>query len=434
MGAQSLETRLRRRLLGLVAPAIALVGLASVAVTWRALDVADRATARTRAEDLARELRRELDEGDAPEAALREVAGDAETDGLRVALRLGKGERHAESAAALPAELEGLGRGACASARDDRGARWHACAAGAGELDVVAAIPVDAHAAVVRELAGWMLGIVGFALLAVVAAARLAVRRPLGSLRQLVEWAERVAGTEAPLPAPAADTLEIQRLGASCDALVKRLFEALSRERTTSAHMAHELRTPLTSMRAELEALGAEGGDAGARLLADVERLARVVDAILVLSAPKSDGAEAAGVVNIADVARALAPPGAAIDAPDEALVDADAHLVELALHNLLENAEKYGGHPAHAIEVTRAGSTVRLAVIDDGPGLDEAARARMFERYWRGSSDGAGSGLGLALVRAVAERYGGHAEATPNADGRGLTVAMTFGRVLGWH
>jgi signal transduction histidine kinase len=57
-----------------------------------------------------------------------------------------------------------------------------------------------------------------------------------------------------------------------------------------------------------------------------------------------------------------------------------------------------------------------------------------MFERHWRGAGAQAGSGLGLALVRAVATRYGGDAAARPNADGLGLEVSFSLGPVLEWH
>jgi two-component system sensor histidine kinase TctE len=85
-------------------------------------------------------------------------------------------------------------------------------------------------------------------------------------------------------------------------------------------------------------------------------------------------------------------------------------------------------------VRVSRAGEAIQLAVVDHGPGLDDEARARMFERYWRGTADGEGRGLGLALVRAVAERHGGGVHASPGPDGKGLNVAMTLGRVVGWH
>jgi signal transduction histidine kinase len=57
-----------------------------------------------------------------------------------------------------------------------------------------------------------------------------------------------------------------------------------------------------------------------------------------------------------------------------------------------------------------------------------------MFERFWRAAQDGHGSGLGLALVRAVAESHGGSSEARANPGGRGLEVSLTFGHVVGWH
>jgi two-component system sensor histidine kinase TctE len=104
-----------------------------------------------------------------------------------------------------------------------------------------------------------------------------------------------------------------------------------------------------------------------------------------------------------------------------------------LALRNLVDNARKYGGG-ARAVRVSREEDHVRLTVVDEGPGVDADARARMFERYWRGTGDGEGRGLGLSFVRAVAERHGGEARAVPGPAGRGLEVSLTFGRLLAWR
>ncbi len=428
----SLEARLRRRLLLLVTPVVVGVGVASVLVTRHALEASSREVARARAQDLLRDLRDEIDEGTPIDAAARETLAVADAHGDRALVRglpLG-GDR--ASRFPVPSALGGIAVDTCKAARDQGGRAWQACAVADGSLQAIVAVPVDAHAAVVGGLARWMLVVVGAALLALVAAARWTVRRPLQSLRRIAEWSERVVAEDAPPRAPKVDTAEIQRLTAAFDALVQRLFEALERERSTSAHLAHELRTPLTALRVELEALAPRCGEDAARLLTDLDRIARVIDAILVLSTPPT-ATGAASVVNLADVVRELAPQGAVVVAPDEALVQADLHLVELALVNLLENADKYAGG-TRLVQLSEMDGFIRLAVVDAGPGLPESARERMFARYWRGQSDGPGRGLGLALVRAVAERCGGYAEAIPNPAGRGLEVAIAFGRVLGWH
>jgi signal transduction histidine kinase len=310
---------------------------------------------------------------------------------------------------------------------------------------------VKSHARVVRTVAeGVALGIV-LALFAAAMAARTSLGGALASVRALVRWSDRVVDVDNAPPAPAGDTPEIARLAIAFDGVVRRLVDASTRARATSENIAHELRTPLTTIRAELEALAAVGasdanGASGAkapvaeraatieRMRGDVDRLARVVDAILILAAPPGGSRATDCVVNLADLARELAPPSTRVEAPDEALVVAEPHLVELAITNLLENARKHTGREARAISVARSGELARVAVIDDGPGVDEAARARMFERYWRASGDGGGTGLGLALVRAVARRHGGEADARANADGPGLEVGLTFGSVVGWH
>ncbi len=439
MGARSIEAKLRLRLLAVIAPALVGVGAASVGVTAWVFDAADRRAAMTRADDALRALRAELDEGDALTQASSEVLSAATGDGVRLAVRDSGRPEWRQTSDPPPAEALALAAGACARELDSKGEPWCACADRIEGADAVAAIPVKEHRALLWTLGRTMALVVVAALLAVLWAARRAVRGAVESVAELARWTERlgeeVTMARVDLPSsrtpPTADTAEVARLVASFDRLVQRLFDALARERASSAHIAHELRTPLTSIRAELEAL--LPSPAIERVLADAKHLERVVDAILVLSAPR-ERRRHDEVVNVADLAREMAPPGTTVEAPDEALVDGDARLISLALQNLLDNAHKYSGHAARAVRVSREGEQARLAVLDDGPGADAEARDKMFDRYWRGSGDGEGSGLGLALVRAVAERHGGKAEAVPGASGKGLEVAMTLGKAVGWH
>ena len=430
MGARPLEARLIARLLVLAAGVLAAVGVAAVVLTDRVLDASDTAGARSNALGGAEALERELAEGDAPADAIGEVISTSDGQHLRLTVRRRAGETRSSGS-----PLPDLAAGECATVTDERREPWRTCAARGGEYSIVAAVPMAPHRAAVGTLARGMLAVLLVAMGALWLAVRGVVRGPIAELTALVGWTERIVKTEQAAAPPVSRTREIAQLETAFDTLVRRLLDALARERANSAHIAHELRTPLTAMVAELETLRLPDDAtrvAVTRVRSDAARLAAVIDAILVLSDARP-AARSEAIVNVADLARDRAPSGARVEAPDEALVAGDEHLVGLALRNLIENADKYGAG-VRLVRVSREGADVRVAVIDGGRGLDEPARGKMFDRYWRGSADGEGSGLGLALVRAVAERHGGRAEASPGPGGQGLNVSFTLEPVVGWH
>jgi signal transduction histidine kinase len=437
MVARTFEARLTLRLLALGGATLVGVAVAAVAMTERTLDGSDTDAAIAHANDVLEGLKREQTEGDSLDEALREVIVSVQAEGVRVSIR-----RAGLRAGAT--DLPTIDPSHCATLVDDHAQPWRACAVGSPESTMVtASVSTGAHRAVVRALWRSMFAVIGVAFLATWLAVRRALRAPLEELASVVRWTARVAEAERALAPPPARTIEVLQLEEALDAVVKRLLASLARERANSAHIAHELRTPLTAIVAELEALRAQpvARAATERVLGDVARLTDAIDAILALSA--GNGAHdpavarrvqnAEAIVNLADVVREVAPPETTVEAPDEALLEVDERLVRLALRNLVDNARKYGAG-AVALRVSRNGITARLTVIDRGPGLDAAARERMFDRYWRESADGEGRGLGLALVRSVAERYGGQAEARLGPDGRGLEVSMTFAPLVGWH
>ena len=103
------------------------------------------------------------------------------------------------------------------------------------------------------------------------------------------------------------------------------------------------------------------------------------------------------------------------VDEPEDGAEPAPAHvrgialLLREALLNLIDNAIRYAGRGATVtVRVRREGRTVRLEVEDNGPGVPEAEREHVFERFVRATSDGTGCGLGLAIVREIVERHAG--------------------------
>ena len=266
-------------------------------------------------------------------------------------------------------------------------------------------------------------------LLAALTAAWL-TRRSLRPLRRLADAAGEIERTADPadrLPAsPRRD--EIGRLTGVLNRMLASLAQSRAAERRLLADASHELRTPVTALLGNAEYAVRHGADPEVlgELREDAARLARLVDALLVLErarAAPAARAEAGVAVDLRELAEEVVAghdprrvtlhdetataPGAARPA-----VIGDPDALGRALTNLVENALIHGP-PGGAVTVTLcpAGSgRIALAVSDTGPGPGPAAREHLFERFWRGEAarDRPGSGLGLSIVAAIAERHRG--------------------------
>jgi two-component system, OmpR family, sensor kinase len=292
------------------------------------------------------------------------------------------------------------------------------------------------------------LGVLGGAALALLAGLATATRAmaPITRLTETAREIERRRDPSLRIPHPQSED-EVAELARTLEGMLQALDEsraetetALTRQREFVADASHELRTPLTSVLANLELLEeeleGEQREAAASALRSSRRMRRLV-ADLLLLARADAGRRAAPHVPL-DLSEVLteaagelepvagehpitvsAPPGARVEgARDE--------LHRLAL-NLLENALRHTD-PGTAVEATveRRNGQVVLAVEDDGPGIPAALQEKVFERFFRGAGDRSGSsGLGLAIVRAVAESHRGDVRLEPPLDGRGARFVV---------
>ncbi len=229
------------------------------------------------------------------------------------------------------------------------------------------------------------------------------------------------AGTrEGRLPVPpAAD--EIRALAITLNGMLDRLAAARERQRSFVADAAHELRSPLASMRAQLEVaerLG-EGGTLPADLLVDLGRLSSLVEDLLLLARSDADNRPPArpgpidGRALLAEVAAAYAGQRVPVSvrAGRPVMIMADAAELRRAVDNLVANAVRHADSQVE-LSVEDDHDMVVLSVRDDGPGVAEHDRLRVFERFARlddaRARDAGGSGLGLAIVQELVRRAGG--------------------------
>jgi signal transduction histidine kinase len=307
-----------------------------------------------------------------------------------------------------------------------------------GPMVVASAISRSKHDEALREL---MLQLVIADLATLVAASLVGYGVARGALRPVERY--RIAAEQADaapvLPVEPGRNDEVTRLGHTFNALLARIGAANERERQFLADTSHELRSPLALMRAELEMAllrprpPAETTAALESLRAQVDRLIALSNALLDLEEVRAGGVQDGEQVDMTGLVTELAeryavkaadqgrgieilPRAAAAEATPSAEVwfEGNRHWLDVALRNLLSNALRYGAGTI-TIATTEAGGRIRLTVSDEGPGFAPEFVGRAFNRFSRAEASraGPGTGLGLALVQAIAEAHGGTATIT---------------------
>jgi signal transduction histidine kinase len=303
----------------------------------------------------------------------------------------------------------------------------------------------------------WLLvlgGILGGTLLAVFAGVVIA-RRAMLPIASLTATAREIATTGDPsqrMPDPKADD-EVGELARTLEQMLRSLDAArteregvMKKQREFVADASHELRTPLTSVLANLELLQASlrGSDqAEDREIVDSalrssKRMGRLIADLLLLARADAGRLPAHSRVDLAEVAGDAAAEVAPLMGDRELILDNEKPLrvqgsrdeLHRMVLNLLDNAIRHTPRGSRVeLRLCEDRGSAIVEVADDGPGIPEAMRAQIFDRFVRGTGPadtarGTGTGLGLAIVSAVTESHGGSVEVRKSKSGGALFVA----------
>jgi two-component system OmpR family sensor kinase len=251
-------------------------------------------------------------------------------------------------------------------------------------------------------------------------------------------------------PLPAANLPgEVQPLVGALNDLLGRLGAALERERGFMADAAHELRTPLTALYLQMGTLAratteAERADAMEKLSAGVQRAIRLVEQLLSLARQEPRADVARRRVRFDDLAREvvaeMVPLADArkidlgISASQHAYVLGDPEALRTLVRNLVDNAVRYtpvGGTVDVSVQDSDQPGSHQgavLRVVDTGPGIPADERQRVFDRFYRPPGTAPpGSGLGMAIVKAIADAHAASISLDNGPNGSGLAVSVSF-------
>ena len=249
--------------------------------------------------------------------------------------------------------------------------------------------------------------------------------RPLRKVRQEIVRMRAGEKSRVTEPMPA----EVLPMVEELNALLAHNERQAEEARTHAGNLAHALKTPLTVI---MNAATAKANDLGDAVIREATTMRRQVDHHLARAravgrrGAAQSRAEVLGSLQAVERAVQRLYPEVRIDmdGAKDAIVRVERQDLDEMLGNLIENAAKYGGGSVFTT-VRRAGGLVEISVEDDGVGIPEAERTRIFDRGVRLDSGKPGTGLGLAIVRDVAEIYGGSVAMEESEDLGGLLVRL---------
>jgi signal transduction histidine kinase len=266
-----------------------------------------------------------------------------------------------------------------------------------------------------------------FALLgvAVAAGAYPLVRRLTGRIERLGRRVDALAAGELGARVEVEGRDEVATLAEGFNRAAERIERLVVAQRTLLEGVSHELRSPLTRIRMAVELLGAEvRPELRERISMDISELDALLGELLLAS--RLETLDTIGAPADVDLLALVAEEASSFDAEvsaTEVTIPGDARLLRRLIRNLLSNARRYGGESRIEIDV-RASPTggALLSVADNGPGIPENERERIFEPFFRGADARAtneeGVGLGLALVQRIARLHGGRVRCVPGTHG----------------
>ncbi len=256
------------------------------------------------------------------------------------------------------------------------------------------------------------------------------VRRLTRRLERLQKGVERIGSGDLAARIEVEGRDEVAGLAASFNEAAAKIEKLLGAHRLLLANASHELRTPLSRIRLGVEMLK-NGGDPARRaaLQHDIAELESLIDEILLMS--QLDAGSHAELSQKLDLVALVAEECAHHEdctlsgrAPE---IAGDPRLLRRLVRNLLENAHNHAAPPVE-VEIVHSAETVALTVSDGGEGISEADREKVFQPFYRasGKQNVKGYGLGLSLVRQIAEAHGGSVAILPQVKGR-FSVRVTL-------
>jgi len=262
---------------------------------------------------------------------------------------------------------------------------------------------------------------------AIVLGAYPVVRRITRRLERLQERVDELGGGDLAARVHVEGNDEVASLAASFNRAAERIERLVNAQRGVLAGASHELRTPLTRMRVAVELMKDERPELRERITRDIQELDELIGELLLASRLDTvlsvDELSREDVDLLALAAEEAARTGAEVGG-ESLRIRGEPRLLRRLIRNLLENAKRYAGDDGVRVDVGRSvDGKVRLRVIDSGPGVPAEERERIFEPFYRPPGERGhaetGVGLGLALVRQIAERHGGSVRCLP-AEGDG--------------